>query len=126
MRNKIILKKLSDLSKSKFRSSFHLSKKDKLYVKEKGLDTIKIHAYDFINERLNKEVIEHDGKQTPFKGHPVFIAQHACACCCRGCLYKWHKIEKNRLLKENEVNYIVTLLLSWIIKEMRDSNDDTN
>ena len=119
MRNEIILKKLSDLSKSKFRSSFHLSKKDKLYVKEKGLDTIKIHAYDFINERLNKEVIEHDGKQTPFKGHPVFIAQHACACCCRGCLNRWYHVEKGIPLTGVQQEKIVNLLMLWIENEMK-------
>ena len=109
---------LDRLSMSKFRSSFHLSKKLKEYVNDKGLDVVEKHAYDFINTRLKPSVIENDGKQTPMKGHPVFIAQHACACCCRGCLEKWHKIPKGKELNDKEVNYIVNLLIMWIKKEM--------
>ena len=65
---------LDSLSKSKFRSSFHLNKKMKEYVLDKGIDKIEEHAYDFINKRLKPEIIANDGKQTPMKGHPVFIA----------------------------------------------------
>ncbi len=104
------------LSLSKFRSSFHLTKYMKEYINEKGLDVIEKHAYDFINTRLRPSYIKNDGKQTPMKGHPVFIAQHACACCCRGCLEKWHHIEKGRELTDKEVDYIVKLLMEWIKK----------
>ena len=110
---------LNRLSKSKFRSSFHLRKYMIDYINDKGLDKIKEHAYDFINTRLKPKDIPNDGKQTPMKGHPVFIAQHACACCCRGCLYKWHKIPKGRELTDNEVNYIVSLLMEWIKREYK-------
>ena len=109
---------LGNLKKSKFRSSFHLKNKDILYTNDKGLSVIKEHAYKFINERLKPDKIINDGKQTPYKGHPVFIAQHACACCCRGCLYKWHKIGKNRVLTEQEIDNIVNLLMSWIEDEL--------
>lgn len=111
---------LFKLSKSKFRNSFHLKIKDKEYVKSKGIETIKAHAYDFINKRLKDNNIKNDGKQTPFKGHPVFIAQHATACCCRGCLYKWHNIQPNVILNEEHINYIVSLIIEWIEKEMID------
>lgn len=40
--------------------------------------------------------IDNDGKQTPMRGHPVFIAQHATATCCRECLKKWHNIKKRK------------------------------
>lgn len=110
--------KLYSLSKSKFRSSFHLNKKMKEYVKDKGLDKIKKDAYEIINKRIKPSEILNDGKQTPMKQvHPVFIAQHACACCCRGCLFKWHNIEKGKELNQNELDYIVELLMKWIIKE---------
>ena len=115
----IINSKLDELSHSKFRSSFHLRKYMIEYVKENGLSTIKDHAYDFINDRLKPSNPINDGKQTPMKGHPVFIAQHATACCCRGCLEKWHNIPKNRELTNNEVNYIVMLILTWIKREMK-------
>lgn len=108
---------LNKLNKSKFRSSFHLSEKDKAYIKEKGMDTMRLHAYDFISTRLAPAEIPNDGKQTPMRGHPVFIAQHATACCCRGCLYKWYKVKKGRQLNEAQIEKIVNLIMAWIEKE---------
>ena len=108
---------LDSLSKSKFRSSFHLKEKDMQYIKEKGLTKIKIHAYDFVNKRLKSAKNVNDGKQTPTKGHPVFIAQHATATCCRGCLEKWHKIPKGTNLTKSQKDYIVKLIMAWIEKE---------
>lgn len=110
---------LSKLQKSKFRANFHLSKKDKEYVKAKGLVTIKNHAEDFIRTRLAPACIPNDGKQTPMKGHPVFLAQHACACCCRGCLNKWYKVPIGKELSEIQQKKIVNLLMSWIEAEMQ-------
>ena len=106
------------LSKSKFRSRFHLKDKDKKYIEEKGIDIIKKHAYDFINNRLSDISNVNDGKQTPMRGHPVFIAQHATACCCRGCLEKWYHIPKGRLLTKKEIDYIVDIIMKWINNEM--------
>ena len=108
---------LNNLSRSKFRSSFHLRKYMIDYINEKGYKKIKEHAYDFINKRLAPSSIQNDGKQTPMKGHPVFIAQHACACCCRGCLEKWYKIPKGRNLTKKEIDFIVNLIMLWIKKE---------
>ena len=119
MRNIDIM--LNNLGKSKFRSSFHLNKKMKEYVALNGANIIKRHAYERINKRLKPAIILNDGKQTPMKQvHPVFIAQHACACCCRGCLEKWHKIPKGRELTCEEVDYIVNLLVKWIENEMKE------
>ena len=112
-------KLIDSLAKTKFRGSFHLNKKMKEYVKEKGMDTIKEHAYDFINKRLKPKIIPNDGKQTPMRQvHPVFIAQHANGFCCRGCLYRIHKIEKGRELTDEEVNYIVKFIMRWIEREV--------
>ena len=106
------------LSKSSFRSNFHLKDKDINYILDKGRGVIEEHAYDFIKKRLGSALIENDGKQTPMRGHPVFIAQHATGTCCRGCLEKWHKIEKGRELEEKEISYIVLVIMKWIDKEM--------
>lgn len=106
------------LKKSKFRTSFSLKEKDKEYVKEKGLDKIEEHTHDFISKRLAPKYIANDGKQTPMKGHPVFIAQHATATCCRGCLNKWHKIPMERNLKEEEIYYIMQVIMKWIKEQM--------
>ena len=113
---------LDKLSKSKFRNSFKLKEKDIIYIKEKGLEKIKEHAYDFISKRLAPNNISNDGKQTPMRGHPVFIAQHATATCCRGCLYKWHKINSNKKLNNKEINYIVNLIMLWIINQLKKLN----
>lgn len=110
--------KLSSLKQSAFRSSFHLSHKDKQYIKDKGIIEIQNHAIRFIVERLAPSYIENDGKQTPMRGHPVFIAQHATGTCCRECLYKWHNIDKGKTLNRDEIKYIVLLIMNWIIKEM--------
>lgn len=113
---------LYKLSKSKFRSSFKLKEKDLLYIKEQGIDKIKSHAYDFITKRLAPLKIPNDGKQTPMKGHPVFISQHATATCCRECLYKWHKIEKNKELNDKEIEYIINVIMKWINKQIKESS----
>lgn len=118
MDNIILDKKLDSLKKSKFRSSFHLKEKDILYVNDKGYDKIKSHAYDFIEKRLAPKIINNDGRQTPMRGHPVFIAQHATATCCRECLYKWHHIEKSRELTKDEIDYIVKIIMAWIREDI--------
>ena len=122
----ILHNKLNELKKSKFRSSFHLRKYMIKYINEKGIKTINAHAYDFVKEKIAPSNPLNDGKQTPTKNHPVFIAMHACACCCRGCLYKWHHIEKNRDLTNNEINYIVSLIMLWIIEDMKLNIDNNN
>lgn len=114
IQKRFISAKLSNLKKSKFRSSFKLREKEKRYLKEKGLETIEQHAKDFITTRLAPFPTLNDGKQTPMKGHPVFVAQHATATCCRGCLNKWHKIPKNRQLEEKEIKFIQALIVEWI------------
>ena len=108
------------LSKSKFRGSFHLNDKMKQYVKEKGLDKIEFDAKELIIKKIGDANPKNDGKQTPMKQvHPVFIAQHATGCCCRGCLERIHKIKKGQALSDEEINYIVNVIMTWIKKEVR-------
>ena len=108
---------LAKLQKSTFRPKFHLTEKDRQYVKDKGMDTVREHAAAFVRRRLAPAVIPNDGKQTPMRGHPVFVAQHACACCCRRCLNKWYKVPIETELNENQQEQIVNLLMAWIEKE---------
>ena len=110
---------LEKLKTSPFRSRFHLSEKDRQYINEKGLETVKSHCRDFVKTRLAPAVIPNDGSQTPMRGHPVFVAQHACACCCRDCLYKWYKVPQNVELSETRQEKIVNLLMFWIEEEMK-------
>ena len=102
------------LRKSKFRSNFVLDDKDREYINNKGLETIRQHAKDFITQRLSPAFPKKDGKQTPYSGHPVFKAQHAIGVCCRGCLERWYKIPKGIQLNEKQIKDISEIILEWI------------
>lgn len=102
------------LANSRFRRSFQLRGKDLAYLHEKGLPLVMRHAADFINKRLAPAVLPNEGKQTPYRGHPVFVAQHATACCCRGCLEKWHHIPQQHELAEEEKAYVLSVLERWL------------
>jgi len=103
------------LAKSRFRSSFKLKGKELEYLRSKGLNVILDHGRDFVSERLAPANPSNDGKQTPMKNHPIFIAQHATATCCRKCLQKWHKIPaENHKLTASEKAYIMSVLERWI------------
>ena len=110
---------LDSLAKAKYRGTFHLNKKMKEYVKEKGMNKITNDALDLIKKRIAIKNPLNDGKQTPMKQvHPVFIAQHATGTCCRGCLEKIHHISKNKELNEEEINYITNIIKTWIEREI--------
>ncbi len=101
------------LGRSKFRSRFRLSGKEAEYFKQKGMATILEHARDFVTRRLAEANPVNDGKQTPMRNHPVFIAQHATGTCCRKCLQKWHYISRGKPLTEEQINYIIEVLKRW-------------
>jgi hypothetical protein len=104
----------SALSRSEFRRRFRLGTKEQTYLVEKSLPVVLEHARKFILERLAPAEPRNDGKQTPMRGHPVFIAQHATATCCRGCLAKWHRIPGGRELTQDEVEYVIGVIEHWI------------
>lgn len=109
------------LGRSQFRRSFQLRGKDLAYLQDKGLQIVLSHAEDFIAKRLAPAIINNDGKQTPFRGHPVFVAQHATACCCRGCLHKWHHIPPGYELSDDEKAYVMSVLERWLILQSNKS-----
>ncbi|MDO5444675.1 MAG: DUF4186 domain-containing protein [Eubacteriales bacterium] len=109
---------LAKLDKSKFRSKFRLTMMERIYVKDKGMVTIRRHAVSLIASRLAPAHPVNDGSQTPYNGHPVFVAQHATACCCRKCLEKWYKVPQNIDLSESAQQKIVNLIMAWISREM--------
>ena len=106
------------LKRSSFRGKFRLNNRERQYVNEKGIETIRQHAVDFITSRIAPQTPKNDGKQTPMKGHPVFIAQHATATCCRGCIQKWHGTKKGKELTEEETGFLVDLIMGWIEGQM--------
>ncbi len=107
------------LAQSAFRSRFHLSAADRAYIHSRGLATIRQHAATFVAQRLAPAVIANDGRQTPMRGHPVFVAQHATGCCCRGCLYRWHHIAPGHQLTPAEQQYAVSVLMAWIERQLQ-------
>ena len=114
--------KLASLEQSKFRSKFKLTQKDREYTAAKGVKTIKEHAFQFVGSRIAPDFPKNDGKQTPMRNHPVFIAQHANATCCRGCIQKWHGIEKGRALNVEEVDFVVALIMGWIGGQLNEAS----
>jgi hypothetical protein len=108
---------LSSLRHSPFRSRIHLQEKELDYLRKKGIGEVLKHAADFVEKRLAPASPAKDGKQTPWHNHPVFVAQHATATCCRGCLQKWHQIPKGRALSGEEQQYIVEVIGKWLSQE---------
>lgn len=102
------------LARSSFRSRFTLGKQDANYLKDNGLPLIMQHAADFIRERLAPTEPKNDGRQTPWRGHPVFVAQHATATCCRSCLEKWHGFPKAVELSEAQQAHILKVIERWL------------
>ena len=102
------------LSRSSFRARQRLRAGDLGYLRAKGMRTVLRHAEEMIGARLAPAAPPNDGRQTPMRGHPVFVAQHATGTCCRGCLAKWHHIPKGRALTDEERAYVVGVLERWL------------
>lgn len=102
------------LGDNKFRSRQRLNRKDRAYLDERSLSVLIRHARTFITERLAPAEPDNDGRQTPMQGHPVFVAQHATATCCRGCLAKWHHIAKGKALSGEEIEYVLDVVARWL------------
>lgn len=102
------------LQRSPFRARFALKGKDRVYLASKGLDVVLGHGREFISKKLAPAHPANDGKQTPMRGHPVFVAQHATATCCRGCLEKWHGIARGHALTQDEREYVVRVIACWL------------
>ncbi len=102
------------LARSPFRQRFRLAPPERAYVRARGLATVLAHARDFVARRLAPAAPPNDGRQTPFRGHPAFVAQHATATCCRGCLEKWHAIPRGRAMTDGEQAHAVAAIERWL------------
>lgn len=103
------------LGRSAFRSKFRLGRIERDYLDRKGMETVLQHGEDFIERRLAPAFPENDGKQTPMRNHPVFVAQHATATCCRGCLEKWHGIARGQELSPEAKRHILEVIERWLV-----------
>ena len=102
------------LGKSAFRSRFHLRANEQRYLRKKTLPVVLQHASEFLHDRLAPARPKNDGKQTPMQGHPVFVAQHATATCCRRCMEKWHAIPMHVDLNDKQMAYLLAVLSRWL------------
>jgi hypothetical protein len=110
--------RLDAISKHPFRAKFHLRGRERALVQLRGATTVRQHAFDLIGKRLAPAQPYKDGKQTPWRGHPVFVAQHATATCCRSCLLRSHEIPKGRELTPDEQGYVVDVICRWIERDL--------
>ena len=105
------------LARSKFRSHFRLRGKDWEYLRDRGMYVVLEHGEVFVKERLAPALPKNDGKQTPMRGHPIFVAQHATGTCCRSCLRKWHGIEEKQELNNSQIKYVINVLKEWLLAQ---------
>jgi hypothetical protein len=102
------------LARSPFRRKFRLQGRELAYLQTWGLAHVMKQAKDLIRKRVAPEVIPNDGRQTPWRNHPVFVAQHATATCCRGCLEKTHGIAKGHALTDDELAHVLAVIERWL------------
>lgn len=102
------------LSSSAFRRKFRLQGKELAYLQMWGVAHVAKQAEDIIRQRLAPAEPRNDGRQTPWRNHPVFVAQHATATCCRSCLEKVHGIVKGEELTPEQQEYVVRAIEKWL------------
>lgn len=110
--------RLDRIGRHPFRAKFHLRAHERAAAQARGLATMRAHAGEILARRLAPAEPARDGRQTPYRGHPVFVAQHATATCCRGCLLRWHGIPKGRQLDAAERAYVADVIVRWIEREL--------
>ncbi len=99
--------RLHRIGQHHFRAKFQLRGRDRAVVDLRGITTVRRHAEELVERRLAPAEPRNDGRQTPYRGHPVFVAQHATATCCRTCLARWHDVPPGRALDDAEQGYVV-------------------
>lgn len=102
------------LALSAFRRKFRLQGRELAYLQTWGVPHVMKQAEDLLRKRVAPAVIPNDGRQTPWRNHPVFVAQHATATCCRGCIEKTHEIPKGTALTPDELRYLLSVIERWL------------
>ena len=111
-------RRIDALARQPFRARFHLRGRERAEVQLRGMTTIRKHAGEVLAKRVAPAEPAKDGRQTPYRGHPVFVAQHATANCCRTCLERWHRIPKGHALTADEQAYAVDVICRWIERDL--------
>ena len=102
------------LAASAFRRRFRLQGRELAYLQTWGLPHVMKQAADLIRKRVAPAVIANDGRQTPWRNHPVFVAQHATGTCCRGCVQKTYDIAKGHELTDEELRHVLGAIERWL------------
>ena len=110
--------RLERITQHPFRAKFHLRGQERALVQLRGAETIRRQARDLIAARVAPVEPHKDGAQTPYRGHPVFVAQHATATCCRGCLEKWHAIPRGEALTDEEQAHVIAAVDRWLRSQL--------
>lgn len=110
--------RLDAIARQRFRARFRLDGRERATVELRGMPAIRRHAGEIVARRVAPAAPRKDGRQTPYRGHPVFVAQHATATCCRSCLARNHGIAKGRELTRDEQAYVVDAICRWIEREL--------
>jgi hypothetical protein len=110
--------RIDHIGRDPFRTRFRLRGRDRAFVQLRAVSAVRTHADDLFAQRVAPAEPHKDGRQTPYRGHPVFVAQHATATCCRTCLERRHQIPKGRELDPDEQAYAVEVICRWIEREL--------
>jgi uncharacterized protein DUF4186 len=110
--------RIGRIGRQPFRAKFHLRGRDRGLAQLHGPERLRRHAHELIGKRLAPAFPRNDGKQTPYRGHPVFVAQHATATCCRSCLHRNHGIAPGAELTAEQRDYVVDVIMRWIEREL--------
>lgn len=114
------------LAAAPFRRKFRLIGRELAYAQTWGIEAVMEHGRKLIGERLAPANPRNDGKQTPWRNHPIFVAQHATATCCRGCLEKVHEIAKGQELTAEERAYVLAVIERWIRQQVNSADGDAH
>jgi hypothetical protein len=110
--------RIDAIGRHPFRARFRLRAREREIVQLRGMLAVRGHAQELLARRVAPAEPHKDGRQTPYRGHPVFVAQHATATCCRTCLERWHGIPKGRALELDEQAYAVDVICRWIERQL--------
>ena len=92
----------------------HLGPREYALAERKGIETLKAEARKIVLTRISELRGVSDGRQTPMRGHPVFLAQHATGICCRDCVLEWHGIPKRGVMSAKQLNHLHSVLAAWL------------
>jgi predicted Fe-S protein YdhL (DUF1289 family) len=106
------------LARSPFRRKFRLQGRELAHLQTWGLPRVMKEAGELIRKRVAPAEIANDGRQTPWRNHPVFVAQHATATCCRGCIEKTYEIQKGHALEPEELALVLAAIERWLEQQL--------